>query len=381
MNLDFAAAIEALNREAPSGDAAFEVANAARPAGDYFFASLLPEVPMTGYTVRSSNMTVRATMAGLVGMDSPYPPGGAVELSSFLEDSAKIGNEVALNEQMLRQIQQLAMTLFMQGQPTNEVAAREALNFLDRIIIQPHLDTAEFLRSQALVEGKIDWTYNKKKLLVDYGVPTANFLTARTGNDGYGGSASKFWADMYLLSARLKGRVRLYALHSETAQMILSNPVNGLVQTGGGVGQGTISFRRWARNSSGAETPGVFSPDARDSVTFVLVDREAEILDPANPGSTIKIPFMTRGKILAIGDVQNDAYVPGQGSVEENLDPKRLGYTHIAPTVEGGGRPGRWAQLYVPQHSPWQLNGRGASNLLPVVERPDGIAVATTDMV
>lgn len=377
MNLDFAAALETLNSEDAGGNAAFSFANAARAPGDYLFNTLLPEIPMYSYSVQSATMTIRSTMAGLVAMDSPYPPGGAAELSTFLEKSAKIGNEVSLNEQTLRTLQDMVMRLFAAGQPTSQVAANEALNFLDKIVVQPHLDTAEFLRSEALVYGQIDWTFNKKNLVVNYGVPSANFLTARTGNDAYAGSASKFWEDIYLLRRRLK-RVRAFIAHSETIDAARYNLVNGMQVVA--EGNGTISFQRWMRDATGAFLPGQPSSDAGDRVTFILYDKEAEILDLSNPGGTVVIPFMPRGKILAIGDAANNGYVPGMGSTDQNLDNRRLGYTHIAPTVEGGGRPGRWAQLYVPQDAPYQLNGRGATNLLPVLERPDMVAVATTEM-
>lgn len=377
MNLDFAAALEELNAAADGGNAAFALANAARAPGDYLFATLLPEMNMFGYSVRSATMTIRATMAGLVGMDSPYPPGGAVEVSTFLEESAKIGNEVTLNEQTLRLLQDMVIRMALANEPTNEVAAREALNFLDKVIIQPHLDTAEYLRSEALVMGAINWTFNKKTLAVNYGVPAANMLTARTGNDAYHGSTSKFWDDIRLLRRRVK-RVRAFIAHSETIDEARYNVVNGMQVVAEGAG--SITFQRWVRNGAGEYQAGIPSQDATDRVTFILYDKEAEILDVTNPGQTVVVPFMPRGKILAIGDATNDGYVPGQGATDENTDPRRLGYTHIAPTTEGGGRPGRWAQLYVPQDAPWSLSGRGASNLLPVVERPDMVAVATTDM-
>lgn len=378
MNLDFAAALEELNRTAPAGmTAAFQLANEARAPGDYLFNTLLPEINMFGYSVRAGNMTVRSTMAGLVGMDSPYPPGGMVELSTFLEESAKVGIEVPMNEQTLRTLQDMVMRMFANGQATTDVAQREALNFLDKIIIQPLLDTAEYLRSEALVYGAIDWTFNQKRLQVNYGVPAANMLTARTGNDAYHGSASKFWDDIRLLRRRVR-RVRAIIAHPDTIDEARYNVVNGMQVVA--EGDGTITFQRFVRNAAGEFLPGQPSQDAADRVTFVTYDKEAEVLDPANPGQTLVIPFMPRGKLLAIGDAQNDAYVPGQGSTDTNVDPRRLGYTHIAPTTEGGGRPGRWAQLYTPQDAPYQLNGRGAENLLPVLERPDMVAVATTEM-
>lgn len=379
MNLDFAAAIATLNRESDIGDAAFEVANDARSPGDYLFAQILPEINMPDYAVHSGNMTVRATMAGLVGMDSPYPTGGLVEMSTFLEQTAKIAIEVGLTEQALRSIQNFVMRLMAQGQPTNEVAVNEALNFLNLVIIQPLLDTNEWLRGQVLQHGQINWNFNKRSLVVDYGVPAANFLATRTvaANTYYGGTASKFWDDIRSLRKQV-GRVRAFIAHPDTIDMARFNPANGMATIA--EGENTVTFRRFARDAGGAVDPRQFSLDASEQVTFITYAKEAEILDLANPGQSLIVPFLSTGKVIAIGDVSNNGYQPGMGSQDTNLDPRRLGYTHIAPTVEGGGRTGRWAQLYVPENAPWSLRGRAAENVLPVLEAPNSIAVATTEM-
>lgn len=379
MNLDFAAALAQLNSEAPSGDAAWELANGARTPDDYLFNTLLPDLNMFGYMVQQTSMTVRSTMAGLVGMDSPYPPSGVATVSQFLEQVAKIGVHVKLNEQTLRLLQDIVVRMALNNQPTTNVAAEEALNFLAKIVIQPMLDTAEYMRSEVLNFGKLDWNYNQLRLFVDYGVPAGNFLPARAGAEGYGGPESKFWEDMYLLQRIMKGGVRAFIAHPETIMMALWNGANGAVQVGGD-GRNTITLRRWVRNSAGVTVPGTYSPDSRDTVTFVLYDKEVEIFDLVNPGGTLIMPLQPKGRIMAIGNTQNTGYVPGQGSQDQNLDPRRLGYTHIAPTVEAGGRIGRWAQLFVPQDAPWELHGRGAANLLPVLERPDAVGGASTEM-
>ena len=88
---------------------------------------------------------------------------------------------------------------------------------------------------------------------------------------------------------------------------------------------------------------------------------------------------MTVGKIVAVGNNSGTSYVVGAGATQpiEN----RLGYTHLGPTVEGGGTPGRWAEVYVPEAAPWSFAGRGAANILPVIEAPEKIVIMTTDMV
>ncbi len=366
MNLNFAAVIAALG-----ANAAFKIANAARVAADYLFATLLPERLMPTYDVKDGTMTVRSTMAGLVGMDSPYPPGGVIDVSTFLEGTAKLGNHVPLSEQALRTLQDMLLRLNAAGRDTSQFAQVEALNFLDKAIIQPHMDRAEWLRGQALL-GSINWEFGGKSLVVDYGIPAANILAARVGNDGYGGSASKFWVDLRALKRALKGNVRAYIVSPNTLDMIRYNAVNNLTAVNE-VG-GTVTFRKVNAN-------GQFTQDTGDTVTLIAYEKEGEVLDPLNSSVAKHVPFMLDGKIIAVGNNTRPGYVVGGGSTDNPADDKGLGYTHVAPTTEGGGQPGRWAQLYVPEATPWLLAGRGASNVLPVVEAPSKLAVATTDMV
>jgi hypothetical protein len=368
LNLDFTTVLASLGPEA-----AFRVANAARPPADYLFATLLPERNVIDYAIKSGTMTVRATMAGLAALDSPYPPGGLIEASTFLAEAAKIANEVEMNEYSIRQLQQLFMQLSLSGTPTNETLQNEVLNFLDKVIIQAHLDTMEYLRSRALVFGAIDWTFNKLNLAVDYGVPAANFLAERSGTASWDSTASAFWADIRLLRQVLNYDVRAFIAHPDTINAIVSNDVNKAEIFGqNGL---NLSLRRLIGDN---ERP---STDVRDTVSLISYGNEAEILDPANPGETIKIPFMPRGRILAVGNAQLTGYRVGMGSaVEDPTLTGVLGYTHLAPTVEGGGRAGRWAELYVPQGRPMKLNGRGVTNGLPVIEAANRIAVASSDL-
>lgn len=369
MDLNFVAILLALGP-----DAIFRIANAARPATNYLFATLLPEMLKPTYHVESGTMTVRATMAGMVGMDSPYPPGGMVETSAFLEQSAKLAITARLTEAVLRELQQLLMQLQLSGGNTTEMLQREALNFLQKVIIQAQLDRSEWLRGQALINGEIDWTFNQKNLLVDYGIPSGNLLTNRTGNDAYGGSTSKFWTDIRTAKQLLRYNVRAFIAHSDTIDEIVNNSVNAVNVVNQSVnGMEIVKFATIGGNT-------VPSPDQRDRVTLIAYDEEGEIMDLSNPGQTVIIPFMSAGKILAVGNNNRSGYRVGQGSTDDPTQDLALGYTHVAPTVEGGGRPGRWARLYTPEGQPWQLVGEGVSNELPVIENPEKIVVLSTDM-
>lgn len=373
MFINFAAVIASLGR-----NAAFRIANAARTPGDYLLNTVLPERQMWTYHVESGNMTVRATMAGLVGMDSVYPPGGMVEISSFLENTAKIANEVTLNEASLRNMQAFLQTLAINQQPTAEQARDLVLNFYDKIIIQPHMDTAEWLRGQVLAFGAINWTFNGKSLVVSYGVPAGNFLPVRTIASGtnYAGATSGFWADIRAIRRLLRpfGGVRAILAHPDTIDEARYNDAgNNMVATGETDGQ--VTFRRLLPDRS------QFTLDAGDSVTLVPYGLEAEILNPADTSTTIRVPFLTRGKLIGIGNNRGGTFRVGMGSATEDPNASNdLGYTHIGPTIEGGGTPGRWGQLYTPEAAPWELRGRAAQNILPVLESPERIVVATTEM-
>jgi len=368
MHINFAALLLGLG-----ADFAFQIANAARTPGDYLFATLLPEQNRFSYHVQSGTMTIRATMAGLAGMDSPYPPGGLIDSSKFAEQTAKIANQIPLNEQTLRQLQEIMLRLGASNAPTNDVILSNLLNFVQKVVVQPHMDTAEWLRGQALVFGELDWTFGDIHLEVDYNVPSGNMLTPRTGNDGYGGSASKFWTDERAARRILK-RVRARIANPETIDMIRYNSANEVV---------TISENGSSIQIRRINSDGQFTNDAGDVITIISYDKEADVLDPANLAVPIKVPFMPTGKVLWVGDNVVDGFNVGvdQGSTIDPSANNRLGYTHIAPTVEGGGRPGRWANVFTPPHEPYQIVGRGVTNLLPVIEAPGKIVVGTTDMV
>lgn len=371
MNFTFAEALAALGPMA-----AVRIANETRPPANYLFNTFLPERNMPDYTVDAANMIVRSTMAGLVAMDSPYPPGGTVEVKRFLENTAKLGISNTLTEQSLRTLQSMMRDLQFNGVLTNEYLQREALNFLQKVIIQAQLDVAEWLRGQALFNGAIDWTFNNKQLVVDYGIPTANFLTVRTdgNNDAYGDSGSAFWADVAEARRLLRYNVRAAVMNSRTMDEILGNDANSLEI----IQQDNTRFRvRRYRTIGGNTMPDT---DVRYQMEFVIYDEEAEILDTDNPGKTHTVKFVPDGKILYVGNNSDSGYRPGQGSTDDPQTGMELGYHHVAPTVEGGGSPGRWARLYTPEGYPMQLRGEGASNELPVITAPEKLVVATTEI-
>lgn len=372
MNTNFLDALRTLGR-----DAVIRVARAARPAAQYLFATILPERERLSYYVEDGSIRIIPTMAGLVGMDSPYPPGGIMDVSTFLEETAKIANSNTIPEKALREIQAMIQQLAADGAgvaATNERLVEQALNFLDKIILQPHFDTMEWLRGQALVFGAIDWIFNGIELSVDYQLPAANLLATRTGTDAYGGTTSKFWTDLRTIRRVLKyAQIRAIA-HPETIDVILGNDANSMevmAQSDAGV---------QVRRLIGANERA--SSDARDVITLIPYGLEGSVLDPANPKVPVNVPFMPQGQILfiATGQPDREFELIGEGATEDPESEFEVGYTHIAPTVEGNGRPGRWARLFTPEERPWQLRGEGVTNGLPVIRNGRRIAVASTEM-
>ncbi len=223
MIFNFAEALSALG-----DNAAARIANGARPAGNYMFNMFLPERTQPDYHVDAANMVVRSTMAGLVGMDSPYPPAGSVEMSNFMESSAKLGITSTLTEGAMRQLQSLMRQFQVAGTLSNDFLQREALNFLQKVIVQGQLDRAEWMRAQALVTGVINWTFNQKNLLIDYGIPAANRLTTRTAasTDAYSSTGSGFWTDVAAARRLLRYNLRAIVMNSTTMDQILGNSAN-----------------------------------------------------------------------------------------------------------------------------------------------------------
>jgi len=191
MELNFQQVLAQLNTDTPL--AIFNVVNQAKPADSYTLARLMPEIPSDSYHVTSGDMIVRTTMAMPTAMDSPFPESGVVETRHFSSEAFKFSSQVSLSEKTLRQIQ--AMTARLKTTVGPDVALRqlatEVLNFSQKLLAQSHIDTFEWMRGQALTKGLLDWKYNGVWVEAKYGIPDANKLTARTGNDKYAGSTIK----------------------------------------------------------------------------------------------------------------------------------------------------------------------------------------------
>ena len=219
MNFSFSTALDRLG-----ANAAFTLANAARPASSYLLNSILPERPQETYSTEGGSMIIRSTMAGPVAMDSPYPEGGYIQYDSVNQKTFKVANKVTIPEAALRTLQYQMNRLGFAGRDKQLMI--EATNFFNKVILQAHFDATEWMRGQALTKGELVFNFNGKHVNVDYGLPAENTLTSRTGNDAYGGSTSKWWVDLVEAQRILRGGLSLVLMNSTTLNAIIYNPVN-----------------------------------------------------------------------------------------------------------------------------------------------------------
>lgn len=375
MLLDFTAAIA--DPRIGGAEGILRLSNAARSPGDYLLATILPERDVNSYVARGGSMIVRSTMAGAVGMDSVDPEGGAMDISAFMEEIAKIGISARLQEQTLIELQERAKNLLLSGGTTSALAVQVVLNFVNKLLLQPHYDRREWLRAQALFLGEIDWQFNGVNLKVDYQIPSGNKFTTRTGNDAYHGSASKFWTDWKAARRILGSSFRGAVTSRDTIDEIITNPVNKIIPLSdeGGV----VMFVKYEGAADGLRPQSV---DARERGVLIAYDKEGEVWDTANPGKTKKERISGPHGVLGFfgADGRADEFLPGEGGTEDPENDRALGYSHIGPTVENSGQTGIWARVYTPENMPQHLVGNARGRFLPVIENPNKVVLASTAM-
>lgn len=373
MLIDFKGLLEGME-----DDDIFVLANEARPGDNYLFNGVLPNRNRRGYHAKAGSMSIRATMAKFVGMDSKYPRGGAARRSSFEHRLAKMAIEMPFPEEYLRELRETVNDAFNNTDDDHEVIVETMFNFTEKLLVQPMLDTEEWTKGQALTTGVLQVSTDAIEFEVDYGIPDENFLPARTGSEAYGGADSKFWDDWHEAQRILKWRVQVVMMRTTTLEVIMYNPNNDIKLEAIDRDNGVYVFRRWVLRDG---IP-VVSEDPRDAITIVTYDDEGEVLDESAPGTgkTVTVPFIADGALLFIGRNDGREFTIGSGSTDEPETSVRVGYTHVGPTEEGNGRLGRWATAYVPQGEEYMFTAKTAENFLPVIERPDLLVNATTEI-
>jgi hypothetical protein len=346
---------------------------------DYLGLRFLPEITKNDYRVSGGNIKVKGTLAPTIGMDSPFPEGGFVGMSSLEEMTAKFGMSVTLSEGILRELQKMldALSLGRGGIGNREqMITNTVINFVQEMIVRPHDDQREWMRCQALTEGIIKQMSNRSQLNVDYDIPVGNKLTLKTGTSAYGRSASVWDADYRTARQKLGWAVMATIMHTSTLEQLVDNPANNLIVT-----NETFSPDRKTRivnvrkktNNGGVIS---FDLDARSSYTLIGYGKSGSIPNLASPGDLIEVPFIAPGRIAIFGDAVRRNLLPQT----ENTPRDALGYYHIGPTVEGDGRLGRWARVYTPEGRPMFIRAEGCENSLPAFDSPERVVLLSTEL-
>lgn len=358
------------------------LANTPPDPAEYLLTSVLPRQQRPDYEVRGGTLKINTIMAGLVGMDSPYPQGSAIQLSTFSEKTAKIAMSIQLTEEHQRELNkflQLAQLGQLPGQTPGNLLTNAALNLYEKGCIQALDDTEEYLRAQALMNGALSWTFNGKTLNVDYDVPAGNKYAQRTGTSGYGAAGSTFWAD-YLAADQGVYGADMLLMSNNTLNKIINNPAHS-IRVISDTYSPQRSIRRVQVVRSIQSTQGINVGDDRDAryaVTLTAYMRRGKIVNPAQLGATIDVQMIPDNKIAVIGRQEFNQLISLDGTPTPQYN---LGYTHIAPTIEGqnqGSPLGRYGRLYTPQNRPWELLAEAVENCLPVIEAPERLILLST---
>ncbi len=347
----------------------FDLANQPVSESEYVLASVLPEELRATYEAKSGSLKVLTTPAGETAMDSPYVPVGGLEIQGDSKPIAKWTATSLMTEQQQRDLQQMVTNIRAGVITSNalDYVRTFVVNWLTKVIAQSFADRHEVMRGEVLTTGQLVLRGGT----ITYSVPAGNFLTARTGTDGYGGSTSKFWADMRVADRKLRV-VRARIMSMATLDMITDNPANNIVVTGQTLSpEGNVKIvqvRKAVNNGQG------LSLDARDGYTLVGYGRTVKL--PLADGTYADQQVMADGKISIIGS--NTVLLTAlDGTI---VTRPALGRVHVGPTVEGNGRPGVWLNARTPTGRPYQAIAEGAANSLAIFDAPERLVVATTDV-
>lgn len=339
------------------------------PDGEMLWQTFLPEQTRDTYRIDDSQLVVYSTMAGTTGRDSPYAPGGVVVASDFKEDVVKWSIEAALGENQMIKLQELARKIEI-GSSSPQAMVETLLNFSDKIIAQSLRDGLEYARGRAIQDGELDWTFNGKRLQADYGYP-AGHVIARTQDAGgdWGGPNTLFWSDIEHARRLLDRQVRVIVMTTNTLNRIIANDANKIQVTELSRSRYTASYslKRVAQVGYANTIP----EDYRSQIEIVTYDRNFTLFDPASADAMKHVPAMDDDKVIFLGQPTGIRFEVGSTELPEYA----YGYTHVAPSVEGGGNPGRWMRVYTPEDQPWRLIGQGVMNALPVIREPRRIVV------
>jgi len=382
MEYSFWDIIAMFNQNLPQSDNfAFRLARIANTPASYLFINrILPAENRPDWHVTGGTYQMTPTILGNVQMDTEYPPMGNQEASSFLENTTKFAGQMFFTEEqqrnLINMINGIRITASMDARDAfgdintqmNMVASTgraddntingrriNAVLGIIRTIQASHWSTREWLAGEALTEGKIVYRFNNVDVNVDYKVPATN-IDVYTGNDRFDQSASKWWTWVKKVHRYLSNPI--FYLNSTSYYDITENEVNKIESL-----EITGMTRRLRRYRDDAINQ---KRDVRETMSVEVYDKSGSILDAANKRVVSK-PFLKDKRVIAIGELNADGVEMELGGMTDPDNPLRLGYTHVGPTIEGGGRPGIYARIFTPEGKPMQCLAETAANMLPLI--------------
>jgi hypothetical protein len=392
MQFNFQEIINALNENLPQSDNfAFRIARAMRTPDEYVLNQILPDEKRPDFHVTGAAMTITPTLLGQTAMDSPYPPMGNLSSSQFFENTTKFAGQMFFSEQQQRDllvmINSMIATSAGMGATLSDIFGNmsidpntgrgdngtvngrrlNALLGLAAMMRQSHWDTREWARGEALTEGILDFTFGVIPLKVDYNIPAANIRT-NTGTDTYDGTTSKWWADVRFVNKILDNPT--FIMNSDTYRKIVFNDANQIEEID--ISGGTRRLRRYR------PADVVQKRDANETMSVTIYDKGGTVMKVNPKDKTLDLqalPFVKNGRVIVVGQQQQSQIELLYGAVNDVDSTLKLGYTHVAPTVEGMMMPGEWMRIYTPEQKPYQVMAETAVNFLPAILNPKKLII------
>jgi hypothetical protein len=389
MEYSFLELIAMLNEGLRDDNFAFRLARNANLTGDYLFSKLLPRENRNDWQTTGGSLTITPTILGDVAMDSDPAPMGNMQASSFFENISKFGGQMFFNEKQQRelimwennirieagrnglsgsgdidgQFRSLADT----GRADNTTVNGRRINTLLAIVEsvkKSNWDTGEWLCGEAFTEGEIVYNFSGLEMNIDYRIPAANIKTY-AGNDRFDQSTSKWWEFVRFCYSTLENP-RFY-MNQNSYLDVVDNDVNGIREI-----DITGKVRRLERYRSDAITQ---KNDARERMSVEVYNKAGSIMNPATK-SLVSKPFLKDKRVVVVGELNTSEIELTLGGMTDPDNELRMGYQHIGPTIEGGGRPGIYANIYALPQKPQQLFVDTYTNMLPVIANPKKIIIA-----
>lgn len=342
----------------------------ADPTKTYLMNSLLPDREVPSYKASGGNFSVTGTLASPVPMDTDFPEAGIMGIQTIEQSTFKFGASLLMPEKVLRELQEMLKQMLSEGRSEGDkqrLMAGTAVNFFREYVINPFDETREYLKARAITEGLISYSSNKVEVAADYGVPVGNILATRAGVAAYNGNASVFLDDIKTARQKLGQDVRATLMNGDTLDSILNNPLHNFIVVAESYSPDrtvrTVNVRQ-AVKLTGQTGVSALDITPQSSYTFIGYSRTAKLFNPDDPNTPIAKKLIDDGRVVVIGNRLSTEIIPRLNNDGGNT----LGYYHVAPTVEGNGALGRWAEIYVPQEMPWSIRARAAENSIPMFD-------------